>query len=55
MPCGLSLNKAGDFRQLPVRVFNFEQTAAVDWRRLRGNGGDEGKESRNQEAANVKG
>jgi hypothetical protein len=30
-----------NFRQLPVRVFNFEQTAAVDWRRLRSNGGDD--------------
>jgi hypothetical protein len=28
-------------RQLPVRVFNFEQTAAVDWRRLRSNEGDD--------------
>ena len=35
------MKKAGDFRQLPVRVFNFEQTAAIDWHRLRSNGGDE--------------
>jgi hypothetical protein len=37
----VSLNKAGHFRQLPVRVLNFEQTAAVNWLRLRNNGGDD--------------
>ena len=51
---GLSSNKAGDFRQLPVRVINFEQIAAVDWHRLRSMEVTT-KEFYSQEAADEKG
>jgi hypothetical protein len=51
---GPSSNKAGDFRQLPVRVINFEQIAAVDWHRLRSMEVTT-KEFYSQEAADEKG